>query len=139
MAQPQAQRDLFFQLGVIGLGSLHLKKKKRKKKSTFLFFLAPNVIEIHQVSWALKRQHGCITNEAVTWILFRGTNQAPTAAFESFRNAPGPQRGVITKADATDKILRLKFQTERIKVTSKTQHLIGGKRGVELGGRVLSI
>lgn len=44
----------------------------------------------------------------------------------------------MTKVDATDKILRLKFQTERIKVTSKTQHLLG-KKGVELGGRVLSI
>lgn len=67
-------------------------------------------------------------HEAVTWILFCGMNQAAMAAFESFRNAPGPQRGVMTKADATDKILRLKFQTERIKVTSKTQHLMGGKR-----------
>ena len=136
MAQPQAQRYLFFQLGVIGLGSLHLKKKR--KKSTFLFFLAPHVIEIHQASGALKRQTW-VRHEAVTWTLFCGMNQAPMAAFESFRNAPGPQRGVMKKADATDKILRLKFQTERIKVTSKTQQLMGEKKGVELGGRVLSI
>lgn len=58
MAQPQAQRD--FICPVRGNRAWEFAFKKRKK-SPFLFFLAPCVIEIHQVSWAMKRQHGWVT------------------------------------------------------------------------------
>lgn len=122
MAQPQAQRDLI--CPVRGNRAWEFALKKRKKNIHFPFLSSPlchrnppSVPGTEEATW--------VGHEAFTWILFCGMNQAPTATCESFRNAPGPQRGMMTVVDATDKILRLKFQTERIKVTSKTQHRTG--------------
>lgn len=127
MAQPQAQRDLI--CPVRGNRAWEFAFKKKKKKIHFPFLSSPlchrnppSVLGTEEATW--------VGHEAFTWILFCGMNRAPTATFESFRNAPGPRRQMMTVADATDEILRSKFQTERIKVTSKIQHWTG-KTGVE--------
>lgn len=126
MAQPQAQRDLICPLR----GNRAWEEFALKKKNPFSFSSQPLMSEIHQLSWALKRQ-AQMGHVASTWILFRGLNPAPTATCGSFNNAPGPRRFFIpARSDDHSRCHRQNLSVAtpnrgRIKVTSKPRHVTG--------------